>query len=130
MPRVARRGEAAEPEAAEAVKVPEGPESITPTRVCPVCGAGRMVVIAEFPPTASGGEMVVGVEECAVGGQLVSGREGSAGVRETIVAVGGAESPRAEGEKARVRGLEGRGRRRREGRIREGGSGSGAVGPG
>ncbi len=42
-------GEAAEPEAAEAVKVPEGPESIGPTRVCPVCGAGRMVVIAEFP---------------------------------------------------------------------------------
>ncbi len=58
-------GEAAEPEAAEAVKVPEGPESIGPTRVCPVCGAGRMVVIAEFPPTASGEEMFVGVEECA-----------------------------------------------------------------
>jgi hypothetical protein len=58
-------GEAAEPEAAEAVKVPEGPESIGPTRVCPVCGAGRMVVIAEFPPTASGEELFVGVEECA-----------------------------------------------------------------
>ena len=28
-------GTAAEPESAEAVKVPEGPESITPTRVCP-----------------------------------------------------------------------------------------------
>jgi Putative transposase/Transposase zinc-binding domain len=58
-------GEAAEPEAAEAVKVPEGAEPIGPTRVCPVCGAGRMVVIAEFPPTASGEEMFVGVEECA-----------------------------------------------------------------
>jgi hypothetical protein len=56
---------AAEPEAAEAVKAPEGAESIAPTRVCPACGAGRMVVIAEFPPTASGGERVMGVAECA-----------------------------------------------------------------
>ena len=56
---------AAEPEAAEEVKVPAGPESITSTRVCPACGAGRMVVIAEFPPTTSGGLMVVGVAECA-----------------------------------------------------------------
>lgn len=41
---------------------------------------------------------------------------------------GGAESPRAEGEKARGRVVESRGRWRREGRIREWGSGSGAVG--
>jgi hypothetical protein len=25
---------------------------VTPTKVCPVCGAGRMIVIAEFPPMA------------------------------------------------------------------------------
>jgi hypothetical protein len=56
---------AAEPEASEAVGVPEGADAITPTRVCPSCGAGRMVVIAEFPPTASGEEMFAGVEECA-----------------------------------------------------------------
>ena len=54
---------AAEPE--ETVKVPEGADSITPTRVCPNCGAGRMIVIAEFPPMASGVEAVMGAEECA-----------------------------------------------------------------
>jgi hypothetical protein len=54
---------AAEPE--ETVKVPQGADSITPTRVCPNCGAGRMIVIAEFPPMASGVEAVMGAEECA-----------------------------------------------------------------
>jgi hypothetical protein len=29
---------------------PEGESTVTPTRVCPRCGAGRMVVVAEFPP--------------------------------------------------------------------------------
>jgi hypothetical protein len=30
---------------------PPGHEAtVTPTRVCPRCGAGRMVVVAEFPP--------------------------------------------------------------------------------
>jgi hypothetical protein len=30
---------------------PPGQEvEVTPTRVCPRCGAGRMVVVAEFPP--------------------------------------------------------------------------------
>jgi hypothetical protein len=55
----------AEPRPEETVEVPEGAESITPTRVCPNCGAGRMIVIAEFPPTASGAEIAAGVEECA-----------------------------------------------------------------
>ena len=27
--------------------------TVTPTRVCPRCGAGRMVVVAEFPPMPS-----------------------------------------------------------------------------
>ena len=32
---------------------PPGREAaVTPTRVCPRCGAGRMVVVAEFPPLA------------------------------------------------------------------------------
>ena len=57
-------GPVAEPEPEEMVKVPEGAESITPTRVCPQCGAGRMIVIAEFPPMASGAEIAVGIEEC------------------------------------------------------------------
>jgi hypothetical protein len=30
----------------------ESPSAILPTRVCPVCGAGRMVVIRELPPGA------------------------------------------------------------------------------
>jgi len=60
-----RGGPAAEPEPEETVKVADGPESITPTRVCPHCGAGRMIVIAEFPPLASGAEIAMGAEECA-----------------------------------------------------------------
>jgi hypothetical protein len=59
-------GPASESEPEETVEVPEGAESITPTRVCPNCGAGRMIVIAEFPPLAPGSEIAVGVEECAV----------------------------------------------------------------
>jgi hypothetical protein len=58
-------GPAAESGPEEAVEVREGAESITPTRVCPNCGAGRMIVIAEFPP-AAGSAIAVGVEECAV----------------------------------------------------------------
>jgi hypothetical protein len=59
-------GPATEPEPEEAVAIVEGAEPITPTRVCPHCGAGRMIVIAEFPPPAPGAEWVVGVAECAV----------------------------------------------------------------
>jgi Putative transposase/Transposase zinc-binding domain len=59
-------GPTAESEAEETVEVREGAESISATRVCPNCGAGRMVVIAEFPPIASGAEIAVGVKECAV----------------------------------------------------------------
>ena len=36
------------------------PASITPTRVCPNCGAGRMIVIREFPPMAAGAEVARG----------------------------------------------------------------------
>ena len=57
---------AGEPEPPETAKDPEGAESITPTRVCPKCGAGRMIVIAEFPPLAPAEELLVGVAECAV----------------------------------------------------------------
>jgi hypothetical protein len=58
-------GTASQPEPQETAKVPEGPESITPTRVCPACGAGRMIVIAEFPPMGPGAEIAVGAEEYA-----------------------------------------------------------------
>jgi Putative transposase/Transposase zinc-binding domain len=33
----------------EVVPRPEGPDPVTPARACPVCGAGRLVVIAELP---------------------------------------------------------------------------------
>ena len=32
----------------------ESPSAIIPTRVCPVCGAGRMIVIRELPPQVGG----------------------------------------------------------------------------
>jgi hypothetical protein len=46
-----------EPESPEETKeTRESPSSVTPTRVCPVCGAGRMIVIRELPPTPAGQE--------------------------------------------------------------------------
>lgn len=55
-------GPAAEPEFAEETKEPrESPSSITPTRVCPACGARRMIVIKEFPPMPVGAEVPEGV---------------------------------------------------------------------
>jgi hypothetical protein len=56
---------AAESEPQETSNIPEGPTSVTPTRVCPNCGAGRMIVIAEFPPLASAAKLAVGLRECA-----------------------------------------------------------------
>jgi hypothetical protein len=34
----------------QAINLSDNPSLITPTRVCPVCGAGRMIVIEELPP--------------------------------------------------------------------------------
>jgi len=46
-----------EPEPSEEAREPrESPSSITPTRVCPVCGAGRMIVVRELPPMPAGQE--------------------------------------------------------------------------
>jgi len=42
-----------ESESTATVQAAKSPESITTTRVCPICGAGRMMLIAEFPPSAS-----------------------------------------------------------------------------
>ncbi|MGP0066134.1 MAG: IS91 family transposase [Isosphaeraceae bacterium] len=55
-------GTAGEPESSEeANEARESPSSITPTRVCPVCGAGRMIVIGELPPMPIGQESHEGV---------------------------------------------------------------------
>ena len=44
---------------------PPGHEpTVTPTRVCPRCGAGRMVVVAEFPPRPSTAGTGAGLEPC------------------------------------------------------------------
>jgi ribosomal protein L37AE/L43A len=38
--------------------------AVTPTRVCPRCGAGRMVVVAEFPPMSPAEVIAAGLEPC------------------------------------------------------------------
>jgi hypothetical protein len=40
--------------------------AVTPTRVCPRCGAGRMVVIAEFPPGTPAERIRADLEPCRV----------------------------------------------------------------
>ena len=57
-------GATAEKGSAEPMEEPETPVSVTPTRVCPKCGAGRMIMICEFPPSALGEEVTVEVEAC------------------------------------------------------------------
>ena len=55
--RLLESSKAAETESPEETEEPrESPSSVTPTRVCPVCGAGRMIVIREFPPMPAGQE--------------------------------------------------------------------------
>jgi Putative transposase/Transposase zinc-binding domain len=46
---------------------PPGREAaVTPTRVCPRCGAGRMVVVAEFPPMTPAEGITAGLEPCLI----------------------------------------------------------------
>ena len=46
---------------------PPGQEvEVTPTRVCPQCGAGRMVVVAEFPPMSLAEWITAGLEPCLI----------------------------------------------------------------
>ena len=42
--------------------VPE--TTVTPTRVCPQCGSGRMIVIAEIPPVPKAARTRAGLEPC------------------------------------------------------------------
>jgi hypothetical protein len=49
-------GSEIEPRSSETEVIPERPSSVTPTQVCPVCGAGRLIVIEEFPPLPAGRE--------------------------------------------------------------------------
>jgi hypothetical protein len=45
---------------------PSREAAVTPTRVCPRCGAGRMVVIAEFPPGTPAEGIRAELEPCLV----------------------------------------------------------------
>jgi hypothetical protein len=46
---------------------PPGHEAtVTPTRICPRCGAGRMVVIGEFPPMPPAVGIPAGLEPCLI----------------------------------------------------------------
>ena len=44
----------------ELVKRPDCVSAVTPTKVCPICGAGRMIVVEEFPPWAIGQQLQEG----------------------------------------------------------------------
>jgi hypothetical protein len=56
---------AAEPESSEEPKeTRESPSSVAPTQVCLVCGAGRMIMIREFPPMPAGQEAHKGAGVC------------------------------------------------------------------
>jgi hypothetical protein len=50
----------------DAVAPPTREAAVTPTRACPRCGAGRMVVIAEFPPMTLIEEVVVSPGPCLI----------------------------------------------------------------
>ena len=95
----------------------------TPTRVCPVCGAGRMVVIAEFPPTASGVEMSRGSRGAWRWTAREPEEEGSAVSAGDDRRGGGAGSPRAEGESPGSEGSRAGGEGDGESGSREGGAG-------
>ena len=90
--------------AMEEVEVPAGPESIAYDAGLPDCRRGPDGLDRGVPTDDVGRVDGRGRRGVRGGGQLVSGREGSAGVREAVVAVGGAESPRARGAGPRARG--------------------------
>jgi ribosomal protein L37AE/L43A len=60
---VTRQAEAA-PSDPGPVPPPVHEATVTPTRVCPRCGAGRMVVVVEFPPMTPAAAIAVGLEPC------------------------------------------------------------------
>jgi hypothetical protein len=52
------------PASPDSITPPVPEAAVTPTRVCPRCGAGRMVVVAEFPPTRPADVIAAGLEPC------------------------------------------------------------------
>jgi hypothetical protein len=54
------------PTAPDPVTPPVHEATVTPTRVCPRCGAGRMVVVAEFPPMPPAVGITAGLAPCPI----------------------------------------------------------------
>jgi hypothetical protein len=54
----------AETESPRPIVQPENPRPVTPTRVCPNCGAGQMILIEQFPPGAVGQTITLKVGVC------------------------------------------------------------------
>jgi hypothetical protein len=52
----------ASPNESDPIPPPVHDATVTPTRVCPRCGAGRMIVVAELPPMPSAEGIAVGHE--------------------------------------------------------------------
>jgi len=50
----------------EVIPPPVREATVTPTRVCPRCGAGRMIVVAEFAPLTLPEAITVGLEPCPI----------------------------------------------------------------
>jgi hypothetical protein len=48
------------------IPLPAHEATVAPTRVCPRCGAGRMVVVAEFPPMTLAEGIPAGLEPCPI----------------------------------------------------------------
>ena len=45
---------------------PSHDATVTPTRVCPRCGASRMILVAEFPPIPPAEWITAGLEPCLI----------------------------------------------------------------
>jgi hypothetical protein len=55
-----------DPVPTDPVTPPAQETMVAPTRVCPRCGAGRMVVVAEFPPMPAAEWITAGLEPCLI----------------------------------------------------------------
>jgi hypothetical protein len=53
-----------ETESPEVVQVPESAVLIAPTRLCPICGTGRMVLISELAPVATPIQLTARAQDC------------------------------------------------------------------
>jgi hypothetical protein len=50
----------------DVIAPPSQEAAVTPSRVCPRCGAGRMIVVGEFPPMPSAEAIIASLEPCPI----------------------------------------------------------------